>query len=89
MSQIVHSESETQTAADLVKRAQTLADAKGIELTTMSKRLLNDHRRLGAVASGASFLRPPTLRAAFAKLEALERAHAEAAPPSPAGASRS
>lgn len=57
----------------LLKRASAFAEKHGRELTTVSKWLLADWRRLGEIKAGASFLRPPTLKAALDRLTALEK----------------
>jgi hypothetical protein len=60
------------TLPDLLRRAKRVAKRRNWSTSTVSKRLFNDHRRLDAVASGRSFLRPPTLAKAFAVLQQLE-----------------
>ncbi len=59
-------------AESLLQRARAYAEAHKLELTTVSKRLFSDWRRLDAVASGSSFLRPPTLKAALERMSALD-----------------
>lgn len=56
----------------LLARARAYGAARGIKLTTVSKLLFGDWRRLDALASGAAFLRPPTLTAALKRMDALE-----------------
>jgi hypothetical protein len=56
----------------LLTRARALAAKHQRELTTVSKWLFGDWRRLGEIEAGASFLRPPTLKAALERMTALE-----------------
>lgn len=59
--------------SSLYRRAARLAKRRGVAISTVSKWLFRDHRRLGDLASGESFARPPTLAKARARLEAIER----------------
>lgn len=59
-------------AVSLIERAKKYAAAQKLELTTVSKRLFADHRRIAAIEAGDSFLRPPTLKRALAKMTELE-----------------
>lgn len=57
---------------DLIARAKTYGCARGIALTTVSKLLFGDWRRIDAIESGKAFLRPPTLTTALERMAALE-----------------
>lgn len=59
---------------NLLHRARAYAEHQDIELTTVSKRLFGDWRRIDALAAGTSFLRPPTLISALARMAELEAA---------------
>lgn len=59
--------------SSLYRRAERLAKRRGVTLATVSKWIFRDHRRLGDLATGESFARPPTLAKARARLEAIER----------------
>jgi len=65
----------------VVARAKSIAAARGVAVTTVSKWLFRDWRRIGAIASGKSFLRPPTERLALRRLSAIE--HGKPLPPTP------
>jgi hypothetical protein len=56
----------------LLQRAIALAEKHNRELTTVSKWLFGDWRRLDQLAAGTSFLRPPTLISALERMTALE-----------------
>ena len=71
----------------LLKRARALAKTHDRELTTVSKWLFGDWRRLGDIEAGASFLRPPTLKAALERIADLEANGPPRKPRNPKGAS--
>lgn len=56
----------------LLRQARAFAAARGLRLTYVSKLLFGDWRRIDALDSGKSFLRPPTLAAALERMAALE-----------------
>lgn len=66
----------TDAMQTLLPRATAYAARNGLKLATISRYILQDRRRLAAIASGKSFLRPPTLAAALERMTALEAAEA-------------
>ena len=69
----IHTSPSDHTEAALVARVKRLVkDGRAPSVGAVSKRLFNDWHRVDDLASGESFLRPPTMREAMRILAEIE-----------------